>query len=143
MDDLIIKRRRWYQKNLVRIETIESIGEAVLFTCPCCGYPTLSSRGVFEICPLCGWEDDGQDDPYADEIWGGPNGDYSLSEARDNFNIYLTMYRQIDKVIFKQQAWKLPIKRALISIYNRMLETQDSQEIEDLKIQAEELEQQL
>ncbi|MEA3320951.1 MAG: CPCC family cysteine-rich protein [Bacillota bacterium] len=39
-------------------------------TCPCCGYPPLEERGNFEICILCNWEDDGQDDPYADEVWG-------------------------------------------------------------------------
>ncbi|WP_261769601.1 CPCC family cysteine-rich protein [Paenibacillus polysaccharolyticus] len=39
----------------------------------------------WEICCLCNWEDDGQDDPHADEVWGGPNQDYSLAEARENF----------------------------------------------------------
>jgi len=62
-------------------------------TCPCCGYPTLEERGNFEICILCNWEDDGQDDPYADEVWGGPNGDYSLTEARKNYMENHTMYR--------------------------------------------------
>ena len=53
--------------------------------CPCCGYPTLGERGGYEICELCDWEDDGQDDPHADEEWGGPNGHYSLTDARRNF----------------------------------------------------------
>lgn len=55
------------------------------FTCPCCGYLTLSERTTWEICPVCFWEDDGQDDPRADEVWGGPNGSLSLSQARCNF----------------------------------------------------------
>lgn len=33
-------------------------------TCPCCGFKTLTqARGEFDICPLCEWEDDGNDRP--------------------------------------------------------------------------------
>ena len=34
----------------------------------CCAYPTLSTRGIHDICDLCWWEDDGQDDPNADDV---------------------------------------------------------------------------
>jgi hypothetical protein len=60
--------------------------------CPCCRYPTLTERGSYDICCLCNWEDDGQDDADADDVWGGPNGSYSLSEARENFRRYWVMY---------------------------------------------------
>jgi hypothetical protein len=53
--------------------------------CPCCGYRTLSERASYEICPICFWEDDGQGDANADEVWGGPNKDLSLTAARQNF----------------------------------------------------------
>lgn len=53
-----------------------------LFSCPGCGYPTLSGRGDYEICVVCNWEDDGQDDKTANEIWGGPNKGLSLIENR-------------------------------------------------------------
>jgi len=53
-----------------------------LFTCPSCSYPTLGERGGYEICSICDWEDDNQDDPKADEIWGGPNSNLSLTESR-------------------------------------------------------------
>lgn len=47
-----------------------------LFTCPCCGYKTLSEQppGTFEICQICWWEDDNIqfDDP---DYIGGANGD--------------------------------------------------------------------
>ena len=33
-----------------------------LFKCPCCQYKTLDMRGEYEICPVCQWEDDGNDD---------------------------------------------------------------------------------
>ena len=42
---------------------------------------------------LCNWEDDGQDDDNANEVLGGPNADYSLSEARTNFRERGHMYR--------------------------------------------------
>ncbi|MFF1770133.1 CPCC family cysteine-rich protein [Streptomyces sp. NPDC058249] len=31
------------------------------YGCPCCGFLTLDERGSYEICPVCFWEDDGQD----------------------------------------------------------------------------------
>ena len=62
------------------------------FHCPCCRLPTLGERGGYEICEVCRWEDDGQDDPDADLITGGPNGAYSLSRARDNFRAHFHMY---------------------------------------------------
>ena len=53
--------------------------------CPCCNFRTLRERGGFEICPVCDWEDDGQDDTDADKVRGGPNQDLSLTKARENF----------------------------------------------------------
>lgn len=42
---------------------------------------------MFEICPVCFWEDDGQDDHDADHVRGGPNRGLSLTEARRNFRV--------------------------------------------------------
>lgn len=44
-----------------------------MIACPCCGYATLGERGGYEICPVCFWEDDGQDDVDAHIARGGPN----------------------------------------------------------------------
>ncbi|MET0191869.1 MAG: CPCC family cysteine-rich protein [Hyphomicrobiaceae bacterium] len=63
------------------------------FCCPCCGYPTLNSWSGFEICRVCWWEDDGTSDKGADRSAGGPNGSYSLTEARANFEDHGDMYR--------------------------------------------------
>ena len=52
--------------------------------CPCCGFRTLDQRGANEICPVCLWEDDGQDDHNADVQRKGPLFD-SLTGARFNF----------------------------------------------------------
>jgi hypothetical protein len=53
----------------------------VLFQCPCCEYRTLDSRGEYEICPVCFWEDTGDIDQ---DRYSGPN-HMTLREARANF----------------------------------------------------------
>lgn len=53
--------------------------------CPCCGFNTLDGRGEYDICPVCWWEDDGQDNDDANVVRGGPNGTLSLTRARINF----------------------------------------------------------
>jgi hypothetical protein len=53
--------------------------------CPCCEFKTLSERGGFEICPVCFWEDDGQDEDDAHKVFCGPNGGISLTEGRANY----------------------------------------------------------
>jgi hypothetical protein len=45
----------------------------------------LRGRGGFEICQVCYWEDDGQDEHDADVVRGGPNGDLSLRQAQLNY----------------------------------------------------------
>lgn len=60
--------------------------------CPCCDYPTLTKGADYQICELCNWEDDGQGEDETDEIWGGPNSDYSLTEAWENFRRFRVMY---------------------------------------------------
>ena len=79
--------REWFERYVARCEAgvVAPPRSGARYPCPCCGYPMLSERGGYEICRLCNWEDDGQDDPHADEVWGGPNGEYSLSQARTNF----------------------------------------------------------
>jgi hypothetical protein len=63
-------------------------GSEKTYRCPCCGYKTLHARAADEICPVCFWEDDGQDDHDAEEVRGGPNGSLSLREARDAFRLH-------------------------------------------------------
>ncbi|WP_285790555.1 CPCC family cysteine-rich protein [Micromonospora sp. NBRC 101691] len=58
------------------------------YACPCCGYLTLAERGGYEICDVCFWEDDGQDDHDAAHVRGGPNRNLSLLDARRNFAKY-------------------------------------------------------
>ncbi len=80
--------------------------------CPCCGFLTLQELRSYEICELCDWEDDGQGDSNATEIFGGPNGDYSLTEARRNFKENLSMYRE-----FTQNDNETEAKKSLIDAF--------------------------
>jgi hypothetical protein len=78
----IARRVAWFHEYTARLDCQPP---GLPLRCPCCGCKTLGGRGVYEICPVCFWEDDGQDDPNADEVWGGPNGALSLTEARANY----------------------------------------------------------
>ena len=55
------------------------------YRCPCCKFRTLRERGAFEICPVCFWEDDGQDESDGAVVRGGPNSSLSLRMAQRNF----------------------------------------------------------
>ncbi len=97
------------------------------FLCPCCYMPTLEERASWDICTICFWEDDGQDTDDADIIRGGPNRDYSLTEARSNFAKYQTMYRPTDKDDFEREKSQFEFKSALYHAYKTAIET-DSEE---------------
>ena len=138
MKDNLKQRSQWFKKYSQRLDegTIEPPLSGVRYPCPCCGYLTLSQRGGFEICELCRWEDDGQDDPHADEVWGGPNGRYSLSEARQNFERYLIKYSPGDpkrrlggntNTSLEEQA-----KRAIITAFESMIDVSDEGTIDTL-----------
>lgn len=55
------------------------------YRCPCCGYRTLETPGALALCPVCWWEDDGQEDEDAAEVRLTVNGQLSLNEARKHF----------------------------------------------------------
>lgn len=55
------------------------------FRCPCCGYKTLETAGALALCPVCWWEDDGQEDDDAAEVRLTVNGQLSLHEAREHY----------------------------------------------------------
>lgn len=77
-------RREYFNRHLPELKgadrrnDIKHLGNS----CPSCGYPTLDERCSWDICSICFWEDDGQDDEDADKVFGGPNGDYSLTKHR-------------------------------------------------------------
>lgn len=51
------------------------------FPCPCCGAQNqVDEEGGYDICQICGWEDDRYQRNFPDET--GANGKLTLSEAR-------------------------------------------------------------
>lgn len=77
------------------------------YKCLCCGYKTLSSRGEFDICPVCYWEDDAYLIINSDlitslyfefktefsiekllDIKSGANHGLTLQEGRENFRLF-------------------------------------------------------
>lgn len=57
-----------------------------LFRCPCCLNKTLEAPDALGLCPICWWEDDGQDSDDASEVRSTVNGELSLREARQNYD---------------------------------------------------------
>jgi len=56
------------------------------YRCPCCGYKTLEAPEALKLCPVCWWEDDGQEDDDASEVRLTVNGQLSLEQARINYS---------------------------------------------------------
>ncbi len=81
-------RKRWFETYVESLDTVSVTAgpEDGPHPCPCCHYRTLAERGGFETCPVCFWEDDGQDEADAEVVRGGPNGSLSLRAARENFD---------------------------------------------------------
>ena len=119
-------KRQWFEQYVTRSggSIIEPEKDGFLYTCPCCGYPTLTERGGYDICCLCNWEDDGQDDPHAHEVWGGPNGRYSLAEARTNFKRYWVMYSPDGdtRIIAGDSEVTLTAKKTVAEAFDAMAE---------------------
>jgi len=65
--------------------------EQTIFECACCLLPTIAEPFGYEICRVCGWEDDESWEP------GGANGPYSLLAAQANFEQYKSMYAPADQ----------------------------------------------
>lgn len=121
--DEMNERRSWFESNCERVALRDQAPKrGCLYTCPCCGYPTLPERSVYEICPLCWWEDDGQDDFNANAVLGGPNYNYSLTGARANFEQHLVIYPPPEdrRVSGPDSASEREIKQHVISLFTEM-----------------------
>lgn len=95
------------------------------YLCPCCYMPTLEDRGSFDICSICDWEDDGQDSADADIVRGGPNGNYSLSEARQNFSRYFTSYRPSHIPAFKHASKEIESKKKMYQAFSKAMKSNE------------------
>ena len=78
----------------------------IKYTCPCCDYKTLEEKppGSYDICELCGWEDDAVQ--FDDSDYEGGANSESLREAQHDFQAqsknedYSTEYE-------KGREWKI------------------------------------
>ena len=55
------------------------------YRCPCCEFRTLKTGDALALCPVCWWEDDGQEDEDASEARLTVNGQLNLDEARMHY----------------------------------------------------------
>ena len=78
----------WYVERLESLSVLAPRGDGVRYRCPGCRFRTLEERGGYDVCHVCYWEDDGQDDADADTVRGGPNGRLSLTQARENYRSF-------------------------------------------------------
>ena len=93
----LVGRRTFFDHYIEQIEGPTALPPSlrryhVRYACPCCGYPTLGDRGMDEICYLCSWEDDGQDESL------------SLSRAREKFATYEVMYEREQESVIQREV---------------------------------------
>ena len=69
---------------------------------------TLESLATYEICAVCYWDDDGQSGDEADEVFGGPNGSLSLTQARRNFREFGAIERRFVSKVRPPKISELP-----------------------------------
>ncbi len=80
------------------------------FPCPCCGYLTLSEEppGTFEICDVCGWEDDNTQ--FSDPEYSGGANRISLNQARHNFKTFGACSQEKRKDVRAPKQSEMPQK---------------------------------
>lgn len=71
------------------------------YACPCCEYLTFDNipDGSYDICPVCFWEDDAQQNQNP-ELKGGAN-TVSLKEAKKNFRKFNACEERFTKYVRK------------------------------------------
>lgn len=126
-DELVSSARSELERKVV----VKPRAAEFTYDCPCCGYRLLPDRGCYSICALCAWEDDGQDDPFADQTWAGPNGEFSLTQARGNFKRYLVMYPPDEdyRAGGPDSAGETELKRRLLAVLERKLSSSELVEL--------------
>lgn len=91
------------------------------YKCSICGYFTLDQRGVYEIRPVCFW----QDDPSSYHE-GGPNG-MSIEKAKENYRKFGAVRKEVTKYarkpyveeIDETKAGTARLKRKIIDEINK------------------------
>lgn len=137
-----IEHRRWFDVQWPILERkyswfkiftyIFPLQVKYLHTCPCCGYPTLESRNWYQICPICWWEDDGQDDADADETKDDGIKD-SLSQARENFCKHTISFNPSDERFEKIGNKNIDYRKQMISSFEAIKHSWNKKETKETK----------
>jgi len=129
--DKLQRRQKFFSEHFPKIKGMKGhsfVQELDLpNTCPVCGFYSLGERDSWEICGICYWEADGQDEYNKDNVKGGPNGNHSLASYRT------ALYSSIEKS--KESRTK-----SLIRKFHKLIEGQeivDKSEIKKLISQLE------
>ena len=95
------------------------------FACLCCGCLTLDERGVYDICPVCFWEDDAYLIFYEDKIEAvrvshdvsdedlldipsGANHGLTLRQGRENYRKFGACEEEAREHVRKPRKKELP-----------------------------------
>lgn len=79
------------------------------YACPCCGYLTFEERppGTFDICPVCGWEDD--EVQFCNPGYAGGANSVSLDQARENFSTFGAIDQESLRSVRKPLPEEVPV----------------------------------
>ncbi len=79
------------------------------YACPCCRCLTLGDEppGTFEICPVCGWEDD--EAQFRDPTYSGGANSVNLEDARKNFSTIGAVDKESLKSVRKPLPDEIPV----------------------------------
>lgn len=132
--DRFFARQADFDAVLQRIQS-QPIELPVQFTrilCDACGYPSVTTS-PYDYCSVCDWEQEPEHywkmvDP--DEPSGGPNGPYSLTEARVNFERYGSMFSPDDPdVNYERVQQEIEGKKPQVAAYKRLQVARTTREI--------------
>ncbi|GIV58487.1 MAG: hypothetical protein KatS3mg042_1400 [Rhodothermaceae bacterium] len=101
------------------------------YPCDACGYPTVEGWN-FDYCTICHWEQDPIQNLYKgnpDEPNGGPNGPYSLTDARLNFERYGCMFSQDDHEVFERAQREAADRQRLLAAYEALRTARRTEDI--------------
>ena len=76
------------------------------YACPCCGNYTLPEFRIYDICPVCNWEDDIVQ--FQDSNFEGGANEESLNQARINYRKYGAINKKYVKEVRKPLDIELP-----------------------------------
>lgn len=86
-------------------QLLDELATAPRFACDCCHHRTLLSKGDYEICMVCSWEDDSGSD-----CGGGPN-HMTLAQGQANFRSFGAMRKERLASVRRARPEELPDER--------------------------------